>query len=150
MSFYWTTLEKLSALTISKINSRFLFEQWTASKNRGYTEYIGFCTRYERKKDFVKDTEIFADIVTHINKSTHSTLSDLSPAELAWRADPEGNSIGVTVWHYCRWLDVIPVRLLDGGTAEEEQWHKQGWVARTGYDPRGIGFYFPRCSGIRE
>lgn len=88
----------------------------------------------------MKDTEIFADIVTHINKTTHSLLADLSPAELAWRADPEANSIGVTVWHYSRWLDLIPVRLLDNRPAEEEQWHTQGWAARTGYDPRGIGY----------
>src|SRR5260370_30284396 len=67
-------------------------------------------------------------------------MNGLSPTELAWRPDAQGNSIGVTVWHYSRWLDLLVVRFLQNRSAGEEQWHTQGWATRTGYDPRGIGF----------
>lgn len=87
-----------------------------------------------------KDVEVLADLVTSIAERTHSIVASLSRTELAWQADPQANSIGVTVWHYSRWLDLLVIRLLEGRPAEEEQWHTQGWRARTGYDPRGIGF----------
>ncbi len=88
----------------------------------------------------MKAEEVLVDLVASIAERTHAIIAELSRAELAWRPDAQGNSIGVTVWHYSRWLDLIVVRLLDNRRAEEEQWHTQGWAARTGYDPRGIGF----------
>ena len=88
----------------------------------------------------MKDVEILADLVVSISEHTKSVIANLSPAELAWRPDAEGNSISVTVWHYSRWLDLLPVRLLEKKPPEEEQWHTKGWLERTGYDPRGIGF----------
>jgi hypothetical protein len=63
----------------------------------------------------------------------------LTATELAWRPHPDANGAGVTVWHIARWLDIIAVRVLRGGAAEDELWHTHGWAARTGYDPRGIG-----------
>jgi|SRR4051794_23719837 hypothetical protein len=89
----------------------------------------------------MNDREVLADLVSYIAKETRSILAEISPEELAWRPDAEGNSIGVTVWHYGRWLDLLVVRLLENRPAEEEQWHTQGWTAKTGYDPRGIGFH---------
>ncbi|HLZ57779.1 MAG TPA: DinB family protein [Ktedonosporobacter sp.] len=86
------------------------------------------------------DRDVLADLVSYIAKETRLLLTDMSPEELAWQPDAQGNSIGVTVWHYSRWLDLLVVRLLENRPAEEEQWHTQGWAANTGYDPRGIGF----------
>jgi hypothetical protein len=88
----------------------------------------------------MKDVEVLADLITSISERTRSIVTGLSRAELAWRPDAQGNSIGVTVWHYSRWLDLLVIRLLKNKPAEEEQWHTQGWMTRTGYDPRGIGF----------
>jgi hypothetical protein len=34
---------------------------------------------------------------------------------------------------------VIAVQAMRGKPAEQEQWHTQGWAARTGYDPHGHG-----------
>ncbi|MEM7347498.1 MAG: DinB family protein, partial [Chloroflexota bacterium] len=69
----------------------------------------------------------------------HQEITDLAPDVLAWQPDPEANSIGVTLWHVSRWLDLITVRAIQNRPPEEEQWHTQGWTEKTGYDPRGVG-----------
>jgi hypothetical protein len=66
-------------------------------------------------------------------------IGDMTAEELAWQPDPQANSIGVTVWHVARWLDVLAVRILGTGSADDELWHTQGWAGKTGYDPRGLG-----------
>src|SRR5262249_54856148 len=45
-----------------------------------------------------------------------------------------------TVWHFSRWLDMLAVQALANRSAGEEWWQANGWAARTGYDPRGIGY----------
>src|SRR5262249_21403459 len=66
-------------------------------------------------------------------------VAGLSPEALAWQPRPQANSIGVTVWHCARWLDVIGTQALRALPADQELWHTQGWAAHTGYDPRGHG-----------
>jgi hypothetical protein len=39
-----------------------------------------------------------------------------------------------------RGLDFLATRVLLGRPAEQELWHTQGWMEKTGYDPRGIGY----------
>jgi uncharacterized protein len=85
------------------------------------------------------DLELLADLVDDLTKGIHKAVSGLSHEELIWRPDAEGNSIGVTVWHMSRGLDVLKVRFLEQQQALAEQWHTQGWGKQTGYDPRGIG-----------
>jgi hypothetical protein len=75
-----------------------------------------------------------ADLVAMV----HEHIADLSADELAFQPDPQGNSIGVTVWHFSRWLDVVG-RAFAGEPSSGELWHTAGWAARTGYDPTGIG-----------
>lgn len=48
------------------------------------------------------------------------------------------NSIGDTVWHIARWLDLLDM-WLRGATSETQRWLADGWAERTGYDPRGLG-----------
>lgn len=67
-------------------------------------------------------------------------LQDLPAAALVWRPDPQANNIAVTVWHMARALDLLTARLLDGRPSETELWFSAGWAARTGYDPRGLGW----------
>jgi len=85
------------------------------------------------------DLEVFADLVDDLTKGIHKQVSGLSQQELTWQPDPSGNSIGITVWHICRGLDMLKVRFLEQRPAEAEQWHTQGWARQSGYDPRGIG-----------
>jgi ketosteroid isomerase-like protein len=85
------------------------------------------------------DVEMLADLVASLAEGIHQAVTGLSALELAWRPDAEGNSIGVTVWHCSRGLDVLKVRFLECKPAEAEQWHTQGWAEKTGYDPCGIG-----------
>lgn len=87
----------------------------------------------------MRDAELLADWVAKLAADLRAEIADLDAAALAWRPDAEGNSIGVTVWHVSRWLDVLTVQILQNRPAAEEFWHTQGWAVRTGYDPRGIG-----------
>src|SRR3954451_15153743 len=86
------------------------------------------------------DIEVLVDLIQALSARLRRRVAVLSAAELAWQPDNEGNSIGVTVWHFSRWLDVLAVRLLQDRPAEEELWFSRGWAARAGYDPRGIGY----------
>ncbi len=85
------------------------------------------------------DREVLADLVVDLTVGIHQVVMGLSAQELAWRPDAEGNSIGVTVWHISRGLDVLKVRFLEQQPALAEQWHTRGLAQKTGYDPRGIG-----------
>lgn len=59
---------------------------------------------------------------------------------VAFRPDPGGNSVGVTLWHFTRWLDLLTQRAWRGEPVNGELWHRNGWAERTGYDPTGLGF----------
>lgn len=85
------------------------------------------------------DLELLAELVDDLTKGIHKAVSGLSHEELIWRPDAEGNSIGVTVWHISRGLDVLKVRFLEQQHVLAEQWYTQGWAKRIAYDPRGIG-----------
>ncbi|MCI0399588.1 MAG: DinB family protein [Chloroflexi bacterium] len=88
----------------------------------------------------MQDVELLAEWVEELARDVRREIEGFSAGELAWQPDPQANSIGVTVWHFSRWLDVLAVRILQNRPPEEELWHTQGWAARTGYDPRGKGF----------
>ncbi|MEZ4712818.1 MAG: DinB family protein [Caldilineaceae bacterium] len=84
--------------------------------------------------------EILLDLLDDFTGALHWVIKNLSTAALSWRPDDEANSIGVTVWHICRSLDVLTTRVLQNRTFTEEIWHTGGWAQKTGYDPHGIGF----------
>ena len=83
--------------------------------------------------------EMLADLVATLANGIHKEVTGLSVPELTWQPDAEGNSIGVTVWHMSRGLDVLKVQFLEQQQALAEQWFTQGWARKTAYDPRGIG-----------
>jgi ketosteroid isomerase-like protein len=85
------------------------------------------------------DRAVLADLVVDLTAGIHQAVTGLSVQELRWRPDAEGNSIGITVWHIDRGLDVLKVRFLEHQQALAEQWHTKGWAEKTGYDPHGIG-----------
>jgi ketosteroid isomerase-like protein len=85
------------------------------------------------------DLEVVIDLIDDLTRGIHKQVAGLTQQELTWQPDPAGNSIGVTLWHMSRGLDVLKVRFLEHLPAEAEQWHTQGWARQTAYDPRGIG-----------
>jgi hypothetical protein len=87
----------------------------------------------------MQGTELYADLIATLTAGIHGEIGELSPQELDWQPDAEGNSIGVTVWHVSRWLDVT-ARVFQERPPEEELWLTQGWAERTGYKPQGIGY----------
>ena len=87
----------------------------------------------------MQGTELYADLIATLAEGIHGEIGNLSPQELDWQPDAEGNSIGVTVWHVSRWLDVT-ARVFQEKPPTDELWLTQGWAERTGYDPQGIGY----------
>ena len=88
----------------------------------------------------MNDIEVLLDWLQDLAKNMREEIESLSVEDLAWQPDAEANTIGVTVWHMARWLDVLAVQTLQREAPEQEQWHTRGWTKKTGYDPRGIGY----------
>jgi len=86
----------------------------------------------------MRDTELMAKWLEDIGAGLRRRVGALDLGALEWRADDRGNNVRETVWHMARWIDVLE-RLLGGADAASERWIADGWAARTGYDPRGIG-----------
>lgn len=88
----------------------------------------------------MRNVELLADLLADLARLIHRHVDPLDAAGLAWRPDALGNSIGITVWHVSRWIDILSVVVLQARSHDEELWHAKGWAAKTGYDPRGVGF----------
>lgn len=85
------------------------------------------------------NTAPLVDLLRDLRRDLGAETNGLTPKELAWRPHPNANSIGVTVWHVARWLDMLNFRVLCGMAPADEIWHRDGWAHRTNYDPRGVG-----------
>ena len=84
------------------------------------------------------DTSAFLrELVTRLQRGTLSRLKKIPDDALYWQPHPASNSIGVTVWHYTRWWDLFGTVTLVDGRVEDQHWIRDGWLERTGYDPRG-------------
>lgn len=79
------------------------------------------------------------DLVARLEKATHARLGRTTPESLHWQIEREANSVGVTIWHYTRWIDALGTVALPGGDVLAQHWFHDGWAERTGYDPRGLG-----------
>jgi len=82
--------------------------------------------------------EMLAEWIGDLRGALERQLDRTPDAALHWRPAKDMNSIGDTVWHIARWLDLVTM-WLENGAAETQHWIKDGWAERTGYDPRGIG-----------
>ncbi len=89
----------------------------------------------------MEDVTLLVEWLQDLEQEIHTEIEPLSQEALVWQPAPQANSIGITVWHFSRWLDVLATQAIQNLPASEEQWHQQGWAAKTGYDPRGIGLY---------
>lgn len=88
----------------------------------------------------MEDHELLAEWVNDLARDVRREIGRMSDADLNWQVDREANSIGITVWHIARTLDLLDARVLHNRQPEDEQWFTRGWRERTGYDPRGIGY----------
>jgi len=78
-----------------------------------------------------------SELVTRLQRGTLARLKRIAADALYWQPDRESNSIGVTIWHYTRWWDLFGTVTLVGGEIDAQHWFRDGWMDRTGYDPRG-------------
>jgi hypothetical protein len=82
--------------------------------------------------------ELLADGLGRVREQMPDVLAGLGDDDLAWRPDPEANSIAWLVWHLTRIEDDHVA-----GVAETEQvWTADGWVDRFGlpFDARAHGY----------
>ena len=82
--------------------------------------------------------EMLAEWVVDLRRGLERQLGQIQEPALHWRAARETNSIGDTVWHVARWLDLMTM-WLGNASSETQHWITDGWAERTGYDPRGLG-----------
>ena len=82
--------------------------------------------------------ELLVDAFGRIREVVHRVVDGLTPEELAFRVDPEANSIAWLVWHLTRIQDD---HVADVARAEQA-WTAQGWAERFGlpFDPRATGY----------
>ena len=78
-----------------------------------------------------------AELVSRLQRGTLARLRRIPSDALYWQPHRESNSIGVTVWHYSRWWDLFGTVVLVDGKVDDQHWFRDGWLDRTGYDPRG-------------
>ena len=78
-----------------------------------------------------------SELVSRLQRGTLARLKRIPADALYWQPHRESNSIGVTVWHYTRWWDLFGTVTLVDGAIDAQHWFRDGWMDRTGYDPRG-------------
>jgi hypothetical protein len=82
--------------------------------------------------------ELLVDAFGRIRQVVHRVVDGLESEQLAFRVDPEANSIAWLVWHLTRIQDD---HLADAFEAEQV-WTSQGWVERFGlsFGPLDTGY----------
>jgi uncharacterized damage-inducible protein DinB len=81
---------------------------------------------------------LLTDSFSRIGEEVHAAVDGLSAEQLAFRVDPEANSIGWLVWHLSRVQDDH----VAGVAGSEQVWTAQGWVERFGlpFPVHAIGY----------
>jgi hypothetical protein len=82
--------------------------------------------------------DLLVDAFGRIREVVHEVVDGLTPEQLAFRVDPEANSIAWLVWHLTRIQDDHVADVAN----TEQVWRSQGWVERFGLplDPRDTGY----------
>ena len=86
----------------------------------------------------VNSADLLVDAFGRIREIVHRVVGGLTAEQLAFRVDPEANSIAWLVWHLTRIQDD---HLADAFQAEQV-WTSQGWVQRFGlpFQPWATGY----------
>lgn len=88
----------------------------------------------------MRDVDLLLDLFERQVSWFHRDLPQMPEAVWTWRPDPEANSIALTMWHLARIMDWLMTHALADLPVTAERWHSEGWAARTGYDPTGLGW----------
>ncbi|PVG84530.1 hypothetical protein DDE18_02700 [Nocardioides gansuensis] len=72
--------------------------------------------------------EVLADALTRVREQVPAVVDGLDEDDLAWRPDPDANSIAWLVWHLTRVADDHVAEV--AGT--EQVWTSDGWYERFG------------------
>jgi hypothetical protein len=92
------------------------------------------------ERENMRAIDVVQDLLNNLETGVREEIVGLTPDQLRWRPQPEANSIGVTVWHCTRWLDVLATQILGDRPSDDELWFREGWAERTAHDPRGRGY----------
>lgn len=81
---------------------------------------------------------LLTDAFGRVREVVHEVVDDLTPEELAYRVDPEANSIGWLVWHLARVQDDH----IADAAGLPQIWTAKGWAERFGLPlpPADIGY----------
>ncbi|HYH29269.1 MAG TPA: DinB family protein, partial [Pseudonocardia sp.] len=81
---------------------------------------------------------VLTDSFSRIGEEVHAAVDGLSAEQLAFRADPQANSIGWLVWHLSRVQDDH----VAGVAGTDQVWTQQGWAERFGlpFPVHAIGY----------
>lgn len=83
--------------------------------------------------------DVLLDMLQNYAFGLQRTIADLPDEALQWQPDPQANNIMVTVWHVCRALDVLKVKIMEDRPHQDQLWYARDWASKTGYDPAGLG-----------
>jgi uncharacterized protein DUF664 len=83
-------------------------------------------------------SELLTDALGRVREQMPDLVAGLDENDLAWRPDPEANSISWLVWHLSR----IEDDHIAGVAGSEQVWTAEGWAKRFGlpFDVRAHGF----------
>jgi hypothetical protein len=83
-------------------------------------------------------SDVLIDAFSRLPAIARSAVDGLSVDDLAWRADPEANTIAWLVWHTARGQDVQVADL----AGSDEVWSVDGWVEPFGlpFSPTEMGY----------
>ena len=82
--------------------------------------------------------DLLIDAFGRIRGVVHRTVADLDPTQLAFRADPDANSIAWLVWHLTRIQDDHVAEV----AGQPQAWTDAGWADRFGlpFDASDTGY----------
>lgn len=83
--------------------------------------------------------DVLIDLMADTQRRLHRFFNDFPKDLLYWQPQPGANSIGITLWHMGRLMDVFLFKQIKGEPDEHQCWYRDGWSRRSGYDPRGLG-----------
>ncbi|MFG2330675.1 DUF664 domain-containing protein [Streptomyces sp. NPDC048604] len=87
----------------------------------------------------MRTPELLADAFGRVQEAVHEAVEGLLDEELAYRPDPDANSIAWLVWHLARIQDD---HITDAFGLDGQLWTRDGWADRFGlpFAPAATGF----------
>jgi hypothetical protein len=82
--------------------------------------------------------QLLVDAFGRVREVVHEVVRELTAEQLAYRLDPDANSIGWLLWHLTRVQDDH----VAGALGVEQVWTTEGWYERFDlpFEPRTIGY----------